>query len=408
MSNAQICNKYVDQIQQYYKNVTDINQSSQLQPVAGRIVTYMDAHLQFDGLMYAMDAFNNPKSVIPDFARGVWEYTVPDGKLIVGLKGQTIKNLTRKIMGQYDNWDMLYQINGVYTVDAKNICDPTPTYQHIGEATWDTPPSWKNGTQSFDISFTDIYAGFFLCGFWFEVNSLFTGIVEPGKCMFPCITYCGMIIRHYATGEERLYDIVGIRKCGMSGFYPPLVIKTYRHFDAISYIKINLTMAYETPLCEITKVGQRNMQRNFPPKDPSIHTPEISPPVIAANCYAPSNFGAYQPIPKCQSLDAAWSKWSQYGPCINGQQSRARLCKLPYGCDGPTVQTRSCSTSDDTQSSNPGNTNNTQSDDTQWSLSRIKKFIVLLSILVIIYLLFDDIDSPDDQDINPNVLNDDI
>ena len=346
----QICNQYVSQIQSYYDSHTDKKGRVVNKPVAGTVITFMDAHLQFDGLIQAMGIQANPASVIRGYARGKWSYTVPEGKLIVGMRGQTIRSLSRKLMGVQGNWDMLYTITGIYTVDAKDICDPQPQFHHIGGPTWSTPSSWKNWLQTFDVSFTDIYAGFFLCGFWMEVNSIFTGIIKPGQCMYPCTSYAGMIIRHYATGEERLYTIAGTSKCGQKDFYKPQMIKTYSHWSALSYISVDVMMGFETPLCEITKVGQRNMWKYFPPKDPRVKTPSTAP-LMKGSCSASDNFGKFQPIPSCRAppavIDGKWSAYGVWSDCKNGKKTRSRTCTPPQNggkaCVGSAVEEVACS-----------------------------------------------------------------
>jgi hypothetical protein len=311
-------------------------------PLAGAKQTFMVNHWLIDGMMLA-----GGSSCYRDYARGKWEYTVPVGKLIVGLKGKTLKQ-QGNINGIDDSWNLLYTISHVYTCDAKDICSPVPVATKVSPVAWDNPPNIKGSIQTFDIAFTDLYAGFFLCGFWVEVNGQFTGVIAPGLCMFPCTTYIGMIIRHYATGEERLYDVCGTRMCGQQYFSRPNKIKTQDPYMAIGYLSMDITSItcldwnwsealkkdvstpFTVPLAVIPTVGNRYMKPWFPIPPKGISPPTISKALTANGCTPETEFNPYQAIPLCADVSAPfvppppmgppyptigeWSAWSQCDP----------------------------------------------------------------------------------------------
>jgi hypothetical protein len=282
-------------------------------PLKGDVCPFVTYQYQLDAEMACSDRIKNYVTTgcqeypgAPCYSRGKFEYTVPEGKMIVGMRGKTLRNLVRRTGGKGDVWDILYQINGVYLINAADICNPsaTPQYANIGEPNWSVPASWQWDVQTFDIAFTDLYSGFFLCGFWLEINEIqdtdpTTGQVRSG---FPCVTYAGMIIRHYATGEERIYDIVGVRKCGQPGFNPAFPMKTVPHYEIVSYFAVDISVGFTTPFCAISAIGCRPMYKYFPLIDPAIKTPIIST-LLTGSCDTRSQLSPFMPLPRgCYTL----------------------------------------------------------------------------------------------------------
>jgi hypothetical protein len=105
------------------------------------------------------------------------------------------------------------------------------------------------------------------------------------------------------TGEERLYTVIGKRYCGDPLWQVPQVMKTRTNLDAITYLKINIRMAFETPLCVITTMGSRNIATQLPwtkPLVPPLPLYGKSFDVLTSgSCKMDDNFTPFRPTPSC-------------------------------------------------------------------------------------------------------------
>ena len=296
-------------------------------------------------------------STIPGYTKFEAQSTVPDWFVIVGIRGHTVQTTFVSVHSAPVTRDILYRLDGVYALHPSTICDPKPQFfpfnsDHVNLFT-DIARVQGRTVHTFDVVFTDIYAGFYVAGFYSEHSEAY---INPNLCQLELTSYLGLFLRHHITGEERMYTISGEQTCTKLNQTANDFLRACQRQEAVNNFDYRVEWIAGMPNMSILDVTttyaslpystERNLPKNMCGEQLQRY---------GNGCFNfDASFRPWKEIAACTTrdprlpalTDGSWTPWSPWTKCNDGKTMKVRLCVGREGkgadCIGSTIEYDNC------------------------------------------------------------------